>query len=80
MSVRENQQPAAAWKILISPFPVSPSGEVGAAGFPPRRKHATRQQKALALIAAAGSPQEGLLLPPFVISASESPGGTREDR
>src|SRR6516164_9686239 len=32
---------------LNSPFPVSPSGgKAGAGGFPPRRWHAVRQQKA----------------------------------
>ena len=40
----------------LSRFPLR--GKAGAGGFPPRRKHATRQQKALARIAAAGSPHK----------------------
>src|SRR4051812_46936973 len=41
------------------PFPVSPSGgKAGAGGFPPRRQHAARQQKALARIDATGSPHK----------------------
>ncbi len=44
---------------LISPFPVSPfRGQAGAGGFPPRRKHAASQPKALARIDAAGSPHK----------------------
>ena len=42
-----------------SPFPVSPSGgKPGRGRFPPRRKHAARQPKALARIDAAGSPHK----------------------
>ena len=40
------------------PFPVSPSGKAGVGGFPPRRKHATRQQRTLARIDAIGSPHK----------------------
>jgi hypothetical protein len=43
---------------LISPFPFPLRGKAGAGGFPPRRKHAARQQKALAHIDAVGSPHK----------------------
>ncbi len=46
-----------------SPFPVSPKGQAGAGRFPPRRKHAARQQKALARIDAAGSPHKRAAAP-----------------
>jgi len=45
------------------PFPVSPAGKAGAGGFPPRRKHAARQQTALARIAASGSPHKRAIAP-----------------
>ena len=35
-------------------------GQAGAGGFPPRRKHAARQQKALARIAAPAPPARGV--------------------
>ncbi len=38
-------------------------GQTGAGGFPPRRKHVARQQKALASTDAAGSPTRGLPSP-----------------
>ncbi len=59
MSVKS--KPAACgsvedFDLPLSRFPLR--GQAGAGGFPPRRKHATRQQKALARIAAAGSPHK----------------------
>ena len=45
---------------LNSPFPVSPRGKAGAGGFPPRRWHAVRQQKAPAHIDAAAPPARGV--------------------
>ena len=42
----------------IAPFPFPLRGQAGAGGFPPRRKHAARQQKTLAHIDAAGSPHK----------------------
>ena len=56
-------QPAAAAN-LDTPFPVPPSGgKAGAGGFPPRRRHATRQQTTLARIDAAGSPHKRAAAP-----------------
>src|SRR5438067_4655314 len=54
---------ACGSKEFWTPFPVSPKGQAGAGGFPPRRKHAARQQKALARIAAAGSPHKRAAAP-----------------
>ncbi len=45
-------------KELDRPFPVSPPGQAGAGGFPPRREHAAGQPKALARIDASGSPHK----------------------
>jgi hypothetical protein len=45
----------------LSRFPLR--GQAGAGGFPPRRKHAVRQQKALARIDAAGSPHKRAAAP-----------------
>ena len=45
----------------LSRFPLR--GKAGAGGFPPRRKHASRQQKALARSAAAGSPHKRAAAP-----------------
>ena len=64
---------------LIAPFPVSPSGgKAGAGGFPPRRKHAARQQKALARCDAAGSPHKRgccpLVYPPLAHAARYGDG------
>ena len=55
---RQREVPAAARKfeLPLSLFP--PGGKPGRGGFPPRRKHATRQQTALARIDAAGSPHK----------------------
>ncbi len=47
----------------ISPFPFPLRGKAGAGGFPPRRKHAARQPKALARIDAAGSPHKRAAAP-----------------
>ncbi len=52
------------------PYPVSPEGKAGAGGCPPSRRHATRQQKALARIDAASSPTRGL--PPPCVSPAAS--------
>jgi len=55
---RQREVPAAARKfeLPLSRFPLR--GQAGAGGFPPRRKHAARQQTALARIDAAGSPHK----------------------
>ena len=45
----------------LSRFPLR--GQAGAGGFPPRRKHAARQPKALARIDAAGSPHKRAAAP-----------------
>jgi hypothetical protein len=61
----------------ISPFPFPLPGKAGAGGFPPRRKHVARQQKALAHIDAVGSPpQEGrapLCIPRFSSGKYQKP-------
>ena len=58
------QNPPAAARNLNAPFPVSPSGgKPGRGRFPPRRKHAARQQTALASIDAAGSPHKRAAAP-----------------
>jgi hypothetical protein len=56
-------QPAAAANLdtPLSRFPLW--GKAGAGGFPPRRRHATRQQKTLARIDAAGSPHKRAAAP-----------------
>ena len=58
---------------LISPFPFPLPGQAGAGGFPPRRKHAARQPKALARCDAAGSPHKRggrpLVSPPLAHAA-----------
>jgi hypothetical protein len=51
---------------ISSPFPVSPRGKPGREGVPPRRKHATSQQKALARIDAAGSPLKRAAAPLWI--------------
>jgi hypothetical protein len=45
----------------LSRFPLR--GKAGAGGFPPRRRHVTRQQKALACADAAGSPRKRAAAP-----------------
>jgi len=45
----------------LSRFPLR--GQAGRGGFPPRRKHAASQQKALARIDAAGSPHKRAAAP-----------------
>ncbi len=45
------------------PFPVSPPGNAGAGGFPPRRRHAARQPKTLASIMLPAPPTRGLQPP-----------------
>ena len=58
MQSAQTELPAAARNsgLPLSRFPLR--GKAGAGGFPPRRKHATRQQRALARIDAAGSPRK----------------------
>ena len=53
----QRELPAAAGKseLPLSRFPLR--GKAGAGGFPPRRWHAARQQKALARIGAAAPPE-----------------------
>jgi hypothetical protein len=57
---RNLELPAAARKsdLPLSRFPLR--GKAGAGGFPPRRWHAVRQQKALAHIDAAAPPARGV--------------------
>jgi hypothetical protein len=57
----ENGGPRSAcgskeFDLPLSRFPLR--GQAGAGGFPPRRKHVTRQQKPLACADAAGSPHK----------------------
>jgi hypothetical protein len=59
----EPKRTACGSKEVDRPFPVSPPGKAGAGGFPPRREHAARQQKALARIAASGSPHKRAAAP-----------------
>jgi hypothetical protein len=47
-------------------FPFPPRGKPGREGVPPRRKHAARQQKALARIDAAGSPLKRAAAPLWI--------------
>ena len=58
--VERARMPAAARKseLPLSRFPLR--GKAGAGGFPPRRWHAARQQKALARIGAAAPPTRGV--------------------
>ena len=60
------KQPAAAASFgrPLSRFPLR--GKAGAGGFPPRRKHAVRQQKALARSVAAGSPHKRAAAPLWI--------------
>jgi hypothetical protein len=62
-AARDKGESACGSKEVESPFPVSPPGKAGAGGFPPRRKHAARQQKALARIDASGSPHKRAAAP-----------------
>jgi hypothetical protein len=55
---RGETETACGARNLNSPFPFPLRGKAGAGGFPPRRKHAARQQKALAHIDAVGSPHK----------------------
>jgi hypothetical protein len=52
-------------------------GQTGAGGFPPRRKHVARQQKALASTDAAGSPHKRgcrpLVDPPLALGTFQNP-------
>src|SRR6516164_4509226 len=59
-ALRQRELPAAARKpeLPLSRFPLR--GKAGAGGFPPRRWHAVRQQKALAHIDAAAPPARGV--------------------
>jgi len=59
---QRSKWPAAA-RNFQPPFPVSPKGKPGRGWFPPRRKHAARQQKALSRIDAAGSPHKRAAAP-----------------
>jgi hypothetical protein len=54
---------ACGSKEFDSPFPFPPGGKPGRGWFPPRRKHAARQPKALASIDAAGSPHKRAAAP-----------------
>ena len=54
---------ACGSKEFNPPFPFPPRGKPGRGRFPPRRKHAARQQKALARIDAAGSPHKRAAAP-----------------
>ena len=54
---------ACGSKEFDPPFPFPPRGKLGREGIPPRRKHAARQQKALARIDAAGSPHKRAAAP-----------------
>jgi hypothetical protein len=67
MGVAEaGDQPAAArkWERPLSRFPLR--GKAGAGGFPPRRRHTARQQKALARIDATGSPHKRTAVPLWI--------------
>ena len=55
---------------ISSPFPVSPQGQAGAGGFPPRREHAARQQKALGTHRCRRLPPQAGLPPPCGSPAS----------
>jgi hypothetical protein len=59
-AVVERARMSAARKsdLPLSRFPLR--GKAGAGGFPPRRWHAVRRQKALALIDAAAPPARGV--------------------
>src|SRR6516162_9330377 len=59
-ALRQRELPAAARKseLPLSRFPLR--GKAGAGGFPPRRWHAVRQQKALVHIDAAAPPARGV--------------------
>ena len=54
------KMPAGSREVGTPPFPFPPRGKAGAGGFPPRRWHAVRQQKALAHINAAAPPARGV--------------------
>ena len=54
----QHELPAARKDLPLSRFPLR--GKAGAGGFPPRRWHAARQQKALAPIDAAAPPARGV--------------------
>ena len=47
-------------------FPFPPRGKPGREGVPPRRKHAAREQKALARSDAAGSPHKRAAAPLWI--------------
>jgi hypothetical protein len=64
---------ACGSKEFDPPFPFPPRGKPGREGIPPRRKHAARQQKALARIDAAGSPHKRAAAP-LCIPRSDAPG------
>jgi hypothetical protein len=64
---------ACGSKEFDPPFPFPPRGKPGREGIPPRRKHAARQQKALARIDAAGSPHKRAAAP-LCIPRSHAPG------
>ena len=61
---RWQKWPAAARNLI--PLSRFPPGQAGAGGFPPRQKHAARQQKALARIDAAGSPHKRAAAPLWI--------------
>jgi hypothetical protein len=54
---------ACGSKEFQPPFPFPQRGKPGRGRFPPRRKHAARQQKTLSRIDAAGSPHKRAAAP-----------------
>ncbi len=58
-------------KELELPFPVSPPGQAGAGGFPPRREHAARQPKRRHASMHPAPPTRGL--PPPCVSPARAP-------
>ena len=58
-----NDQNGLRQQGISTPFPVSQRGKPGRGRFPPRRKHAARQQRALSRIDAAGSPHKRAAAP-----------------
>src|SRR6516164_1383622 len=79
-ALRQRELPAAARKpeLPLSRFPLR--GKAGAGGFPPRRWHAVRQQKALAPIDAAAPPARGVSKRSAETPLAHPPDGRQRDR
>ena len=71
------EKPCGSKEVDLPLFRFPLRGQTGAGGFPPRRKHAARQQKALARSDAASSPHKRAAAPLCIPRSHSGPFRTR---